>query len=70
VDFDPPMLSEGPGTGAEADGWIYDMACRVRSSHRRAAGLYLDLAGRGVPESRVEVDGGAILEAANAAVTF
>jgi hypothetical protein len=24
----------------------------------------------GVPESRVEVDGGAILEAANAAVTF
>jgi hypothetical protein len=75
-DAERPMLSSGPGTGMEATGpfrdrWIWDMDYRVRPLPPPGPLAFICVwPGRGIPTSRVEVDGAAIREAANDAVTL
>jgi hypothetical protein len=70
-DPDRPMLSSGPGTGGGVDGWSFDMDDRVRPLPPPGPLAFICAGpGRGIPTSRVEVDGVAIREAANAAVTL
>jgi hypothetical protein len=71
-----PMLSSGPGTGMEATGpfrdrWIWDMDYRVRPLPPPGPLAFICVwPGRGISTSRAEVDGAAIREAANDAVTL
>jgi hypothetical protein len=75
-DPDRPMLSDGPGTGMVASGslrdrWIWDMEYRVRPLPPPGPLAFVCAwPRRGIPSSRVEVDGAAIREAADAAVTL
>jgi hypothetical protein len=70
-DPDRPMLSSGPGTGGGTDGWSYDMDYRVRPLPPPGPLAFTCVwPERGILHSRVEVDGSAIREAANAAVTL
>lgn len=68
---DQPMLIEGPGTAGEADGWVWDMDYGVTPLPPSGPVAFVCAwPGRGIVESRVEIDAGSILEAAAAAVTF
>jgi hypothetical protein len=70
-DLNRPMLSMGPGTGGGVDGWSFDMDYRARPLPPPGPLAFICAwPGRGIPTSRVEVDGGAIREAANAAITL
>ena len=70
LDPEMPMLSSGPGTGGGVDGWSFDMEYRVRPLPPPGPLAFICAwPGRGIPTSRMEVDGGAIREAAGAAVT-
>ena len=71
-DPDRPMLSSGPGTGGGgAPGWSFDMGYRVRPLPPPGPLAFIcTWPGRGIPLSRVEVDGAAIRRAADAAVTL
>jgi hypothetical protein len=70
-DPDRPMLSSGPGTGGGVDGWSFDMEYRVRPLPPPGPLAFICAwPGRGIPTSRMEVDGGAIRAAAGAAVTL
>jgi hypothetical protein len=66
-----PMLSSGPGTGGGVDGWSFDMEYRVRPLPPPGPLAFIcTWPGRGIATSRMEVDGGAIRAAADAAVTL
>jgi hypothetical protein len=70
--FEQPMLSRGPGTGGQGvDSWSFEMDYRVRPlpppGPLAFACVWL---ARGIPSARVEVDGAAVLQAADAAVTL
>jgi hypothetical protein len=75
-DSDRPMLSDGPGTGMVVSGsfrdrWIWDMEYRVRPLPPPGPLAFVCAwPGRGITSARVEVDGAAIREAADAAVTL
>jgi hypothetical protein len=70
-DPDRPMISSGPGTGGGVDGWSFDMGYRVRPLPPPGPLAFICVwPGRGIPTSRVEVDGGAIRAAADATVTL
>jgi hypothetical protein len=69
---DQPALIEGVGSAARAVAWAAArkrLECAVRPCHHGAAGLRLRVVGARDPSVAGEVDAGAILEAANAAVT-
>jgi hypothetical protein len=71
-----PMLSSGPGTGMAVSGsfrdrWVWDMDYRVRPLPPPGPLAFICVwPERGIPSSRLEVDGAAIREAAGAAVTL
>ena len=71
-----PMLSSGPGTGlvgsgSSPDRWGWDMDYRVRPLPPPGPLAFVCVwPERGIPPSRVEVDGAAVLGAADAAVTL
>ena len=71
-----PMLSSGPGTGMAVSGsfrdrWVWDMDYRVRPLPPPGPLAFICAwPERGIPSSRLEVDGAAIREAAGAAVTL
>ncbi len=71
--FEQPMLSSGPGTGLAASGsspdrWGWDMDYRVRPLPPPGPLAFVCVwPERGIPPSRVEVDGAAVLGAADAA---
>jgi hypothetical protein len=68
-DPDRPMISSGPGTGGGVDGWSFDMDYRVRPLPPPGPLAFIcTWPGRGIPTSRMEVDGGAVRAAADAAV--
>jgi hypothetical protein len=73
-DPDRPVLSSGPGTGMEPSGpfrdrWIWDLEYRVRPLPPPGPLAFVCAwRARGIPASRVEIDGAAIGEAATAAV--
>lgn len=70
-DPDRPMISSGPGTGGGVDGWSFDMEYRVRPLPPPGPLAFICAwPGRGIPTSRIEVDGGAIRAAADTAVTL
>jgi hypothetical protein len=70
-DPDRPMLSSGSGTGGGVDGWLFDMEYRARPLPPPGPLAFIcSWPGRGIPTSRVKVDGAAIREAADAAVTL
>lgn len=70
-DPDRLMISSGPGTGGGVDGWSFDMEYRVRPLPLPGPLAFVcEWPGRGIPASRMEVDGGAIRAAADAAVTL
>jgi hypothetical protein len=70
-DPDRPMISSGPGTGGGVDGWSFDMDYRVRPLPPPGPLAFIcTWPGRGIPTSRMEVDGGAIRAAADTAVTL
>jgi hypothetical protein len=75
-DPDRPMLSSGPGTGMAVSGsfrdrWIWDMDYRVRPLPPPGPLAFVcTWPERGIPSSRLEVDGAAIRQAADAAVTL
>jgi hypothetical protein len=75
-DPDRPMLSDGPGTSWGADEWYRDAWClavehRVRPLPPPGPLAFVcEWPGRGIPSSRVEVDGAAIRQAADVAVTL
>jgi hypothetical protein len=64
------MLRSDPGNGGGSDGWSFDMDCRCGPCPAGTAGLHLVWPGRGIPTSRIEVDGGAVRAAADTAVTL
>ena len=72
--FEQPMLSSGPGTGlvgsgSSPDRWGWDMDYRVRPLPPPGPLAFVCVwPERGIPPSRVEVDGAAVLGAADAAV--
>jgi hypothetical protein len=72
--FEQPMLSSGPGTrlvgsGSSPDRWGWDMDYRVRPLPPAGPLAFVCVwPERGIPPSRVEVDGAAVLGAAEAAV--
>jgi hypothetical protein len=72
--FEQPMLSSGPGTGlvgsgSSPDRWGWDMDYRVRPLPPPGPLAFVCVwAERGIPPSRVEVDGTAVLRAADTAV--
>jgi hypothetical protein len=69
--FEQPMLSSGPGTGGGAGGWSFDMEYRVRPLPPPGPLAFACVwPARGIPSARVEVDGAAVLGAADAAVTL
>jgi hypothetical protein len=69
--FEQPMMSSGPGTGGGVDGWSFDMEYRVRPLPPPGSLAFICVwPGRGIPTSRIEVDGAAIRAAADAAVTL
>lgn len=69
--FEQPMMSSGPGTGGGVDGWSFDMEYRVRPLPPPGSLAFICVwPGRGIPPSRIEVDGAAIRAAADAAVTL
>jgi hypothetical protein len=74
--FEQPMLSSGPGTGllgsgSSSDRWGWDMDYRVRPLPPPGPLAFVCVwPERGVPPSRLEVDGAAVLGAAEAAVTL
>jgi hypothetical protein len=66
-----PMLIEGPGTAGEADGWVWDMDYGVTPLPPSGPVAFVCAwPGRGIMESRAEIDAGSILDAAGGAVTF
>jgi len=72
---DQPVLIEGAGIGAEGGpsgrGAYWDIECAVRPLPPPGPLAFICAwPGRGIPESRVEVDAGGILETATRAVTF
>jgi hypothetical protein len=75
-DPDRPMLSSGPGTGMAVSGsfrdrWIWDMDYRVRPLPPPGPLAFVCAwPERGIPSSRLEVDGAAIRQAADAAMTL
>jgi hypothetical protein len=70
-DPDRPMLSGGPGTGGGVDGWLFDMDYRVRPLPPPGPLAFVCVwPGRGISSSRVEVDGAAVREAADAAMSL
>jgi hypothetical protein len=69
--FEQPMLSRGAGTGGGVGGWSFDMEYRVRPLPPPGPLAFACVwPARGIPSARVEVDGAAILEAADVAVTL
>ena len=74
--FEQPMLSSGPGTGlvgsgASPDRWGWDMDYRVRPLPPPGPLAFVCVwPERGIPPSRVEVDGAAVVGAAEVAVTL
>ena len=72
--FEQPMLSSGPGTGLEGGGsspdrWGWDMDYRVRPLPPLGPLAFVCVwPERGIPPSHVEVDGAAVLRAAEAAM--
>jgi hypothetical protein len=72
--FEQPMLSSGPGTGlvgsgSSPDRWGWDMEYRVRPLPPPGPLVFVCVwPERGIPSSRVEVDGAAVLRAADTAV--
>jgi hypothetical protein len=69
--FEQPMLSSGPGTGGGVGGWSFDMEYRVRPLPPPGPLAFVCVwPERGIPSSRVEVDGAAIRNAADTAVTL
>jgi hypothetical protein len=72
--FEQPMLSSGPGTGlvgsgSSPDRWGWDMDYRVRPlPPPRPLAFVCVWPERGIPPSWVEVDGAAVLRAADTAV--
>jgi hypothetical protein len=72
--FEQPMLSRGSGTGqvgsgSSADRWAFDMDYRARPLPPPGPLAFIcEWPARGIPSSRVEVDGATILRAAEAAV--
>ena len=69
-DFNHAMLSEGPGTGGEADGWIWDRDYRVRPLPPPGPlGLPCAWPGQGSGVAGW-VDAGAILDLAARAMAF
>jgi hypothetical protein len=75
-DPDRPVLSNGPGTSWGADEWYRDAWCLALEYRVRPLpppgplALVCAWPGRGIPNSRVEVNGAAIRQAADAAVTL
>jgi hypothetical protein len=71
--FEQPMLSSGPGTGlvgsgSSPDRWGWDMDYRVRPLPTPGPLAFACVwPERGIPSARVEVDGEAVLGAADAA---
>jgi hypothetical protein len=58
--FKQPMLSSGPGTGGGVGGWSFDMVYRVRPLPLPGPLAFVCVwPERGIPPSRVEVDGAA-----------
>jgi hypothetical protein len=71
LDPERPMLSSGPGTGGGVDGWSFDMDYRVRPLPPPGPLAFICAwPGRGIPTSRIEVDGEAIRTAADTAATL
>jgi hypothetical protein len=69
--FEQPMLSSGPGTGGGVDGWSFDMDYRLRPLPPSGPLAFACVwPARGIPSARAEVDGAAVLRAADAAVTL
>ena len=74
--FEQPMLSSGPGTGlvgsgSSPDRWGWDMDYRVRPLPPPGPLAFVCIwPERGIPPSRVEVDGAAIRNVADTAVTL
>jgi hypothetical protein len=73
--FEQPMLSSGPGTGlvgsgSSPDRWAGTWTTGFGSCPRRGRWPLSAWPERGIPPSRVEVDGGAIRNAADTAVTL
>ena len=72
--FEQPMLSSGPGTGlvgggSSPDRWGWDMDYRARPLPPPGPLAFICVwPERGIPPSRLEVDGAAVLGAAEAAV--
>ena len=67
--FEQPMLSRGAGTGGTVGGWSFDMDYRARPLPPPGPLAFICVwPERGIPPSRVEVDGAAVLRAAEAAV--
>jgi hypothetical protein len=72
--FEQPMLSSGPGTGlvgsgSSPDRWGWDMDYRVRPLPPPGPLAFVCVwPDRGIPPSRVEVDGAAVLGTADAAM--
>jgi hypothetical protein len=72
--FEQPMLSSGPGTGlvgsgSSPDRWGWDMEYRVRPLPPPGPLAFVCVwPERGIPPSRVEVDGAAVLRAADTTV--
>lgn len=72
--FEQPMLSSGPGTGlvgsgSSPDRWGFDMDYRVRPLPPPGPLAFVCIwPERGIPPSRVEIDGAAVLGAADTAV--
>ena len=70
-DPDRPMLSSGPGTGGGVDSWSFDMEYRVWPLPPPGPLAFICAwPGRGIPTSRIEVDGAAIRAAADTAMTL
>jgi hypothetical protein len=70
-DPDRLMISSGPGTGGGVDGWSFDMEYRVRPLPPPGPLAFIcTWPGRGIPTSRMEVEGAAVRAAADAAVTL